>query len=573
MHASPIGDVLRKEWHMNAAAGTWAKRTKVSALIIAGVGCLVVGMCPQAPTLTPQAAVTPPTPALLKRLPLFDRWPKGKPDVAIIITGEQHSHIKFCGCSVPQLGGFERRANFIAQLKDKGWPIVALDLGDLVERKKNDLLSQTLLKYRTSMQALDLLGYSAIGLGQNEFNLPLLDGLAQYTLQIPNANPKVLAANLNNRALNYPSGIGNGSMIGDAVVIAGDKGQPKIGTLALVAPSVQSNITDPQHQFAKNKEVIASALAAFAKAEVTVRVLLYQGTPDEATNLAKACPEFHLIVCKCPTEAAPSEPTMIDKTMLVMVGWKGREVGIAGVFRDAQNPRKFELHWEKVEMTDEYETPEAKVADHPMIKLMQEYAQQVKDQNLLLEFAKKKVPHPLKVNYPDKKVEFVGSKACQACHLEEFAIWKDSQHSHAFATLVNDAKKPSLRQFDGECVGCHTIGFEFVSGFKSEQDTPNLKDVGCENCHGPGSLHVAASKEKLHYGDLSPWKLQPNDRVMLANGKYDPKILLKIDGICQKCHDGDSDPVFGFEVIWPKIAHGKKQDAAAPIMGAALPNK
>jgi hypothetical protein len=31
---------------------------------------------------------------------------------------------------------------------------------------------------------------------------------------------------------------------------------------------------------------------------------------------------------------------------------------------------------------------------------------------------------------------------------------------------------------------------EYDSGFISEQKTGHLKNVGCENCHGPGSKHV-----------------------------------------------------------------------------------
>ena len=31
---------------------------------------------------------------------------------------------------------------------------------------------------------------------------------------------------------------------------------------------------------------------------------------------------------------------------------------------------------------------------------------------------------------------------------------------------------------------------EYESGFISEQKTSHLKNVGCENCHGPGSEHI-----------------------------------------------------------------------------------
>ena len=36
------------------------------------------------------------------------------------------------------------------------------------------------------------------------------------------------------------------------------------------------------------------------------------------------------------------------------------------------------------------------------------------------------------------------------------------------------------------------IGYGKPGGFRSEHETPGLKEPGCEVCHGPGSIHAAS---------------------------------------------------------------------------------
>ena len=80
---------------------------------------------------------------------------------------------------------------------------------------------------------------------------------------------------------------------------------------------------------------------------------------------------------------------------------------------------------------------------------------------------------------------FVGTAQCVECHEEAFEFWKNTKHAKAWATLEDDGK-----HYDLTCIGCHTIGYEKPGGFCRIKDVGELKDVGCENCHGPGSIHV-----------------------------------------------------------------------------------
>ncbi len=54
-----------------------------------------------------------------------------------------------------------------------------------------------------------------------------------------------------------------------------------------------------------------------------------------------------------------------------------------------------------------------------------------------------------------------------------------------------------------KCLECHTTGFGKPGGFRSEQETPLMKEVGCEACHGPGSLHAQSTDKKDIKEDVS----------------------------------------------------------------------
>ncbi|MBY0513984.1 MAG: hypothetical protein K2P78_08755, partial [Gemmataceae bacterium] len=124
----------------------------------------------------------------------FAHWPKARPDAVIVLSGQTFGLLQPCGCSARQLGGLERRANLLAQLRGKGWPVVGADLGDLYQ-PKGAIPEQSVLKYGTAMNALREMGYVAVGLGVTEFEGGVLNLLAQYSLQ-KEQPPFVLAGNV-----------------------------------------------------------------------------------------------------------------------------------------------------------------------------------------------------------------------------------------------------------------------------------------------------------------------------------------------------------------------------------------
>ena len=94
------------------------------------------------------------------------------------------------------------------------------------------------------------------------------------------------------------------------------------------------------------------------------------------------------------------------------------------------------------------------------------------------------------------------------------------------------------------------MGFAYHSGFKNERETPQLKNVGCESCHGPASEHVKNPKNEQWRHILNPWKGKENETEEQRRQR-----MLRVNDSCIQCHDVDNDVKFKFEKRWPEIEH------------------
>jgi len=135
------------------------------------------------------------------------------------------------------------------------------------------------------------------------------------------------------------------------------------------------------------------------------------------------------------------------------------------------------------------------------------------------------------------RAHFVGTAACASCHVAAQAFWKKTVHAQAWKTLVDAGK-----QADYKCVSCHLTGFGAVGG-SSLGYTRKLESVQCEDCHGPGSLHVAGA------GNEEP----------LAIRRDTPET------VCLGCHTEQHSDTFQFQPYLRDIVgpgHGPARRAA-----------
>lgn len=81
---------------------------------------------------------------------------------------------------------------------------------------------------------------------------------------------------------------------------------------------------------------------------------------------------------------------------------------------------------------------------------------------------------------------YAGAQTCAQCHQNIYITQTNTPHAQAFSGLqqIHQDTNPT-------CLPCHTVGYGLLTGFTNALQTPQLANVQCENCHGPGANHAA----------------------------------------------------------------------------------
>lgn len=486
--------------------------------------------------------------------PRVELFPTGPlPELCIVLSGQMYGYLQPCGCARPQVGGLERRFELFQDLAARNIPAVGADLGDLAGKETG---YQTRMKYDTALQMLQKMPYAALGIGSTELELTLDECLARALNYQP---PVVLAANLQDPAARFPE------MFKPFVVSQPKPGGLKVGFVGVLADSqvAKAKAKDSALVFVPAVEAIKKALAEMGKEKPDVLVLLCQGTVAEAEQLFRAFPDtFHVIQSRADADIASALPTRWKNpsgrdTLLINTGHKGRSVGLVAVNQANGGPS---LRYQMVELVEGYELPDEKT--NPVRDLMKDYVKAVYNEGLLTKVVT--TQHPLQLRPGMEKAVFVGAAKCQQCHPTAHKTWDGSKHALGWVNLgkygrpLAERQEPGgglksiTRQFDPECASCHVTGFGYQGGFIDELKTPHLLGNQCENCHGPGSLHVATAKNAN--------ECDPKYAAPLRLNIADPMTEKK----CRTCHDTDNDPYFDLKTYWPKIQHGKETGVKKP---------
>jgi hypothetical protein len=388
------------------------------------------------------------------------------------------------------IGGLPRRASFLKSLG----PVlsqVAVDNGDLTEAAGR----QDELKAETIVEAFNSMRYAAINLGEKDFRLgmPYLQSLrARFKGGLLCANARKTDQSPHFQEIMSIDREVAGRKV--KVTVVGVISEQFKTQISAINPEVQ--IEDPTVTLERLKPDLLSAS--------DVRILLYHGPRSEAETLAERLGCFQLVVCGHEGDH-PLELKRVGSTSVVCSGQDGKYIGRASLDPNSR--------WEVSEAKFPPLVPEF-TDDAGILAVKSSYLERVAAEDLL-----GKVPR-LPTPNGDK---YAGNASCLQCHPAAAEVWRKSGHEHAIATL---AKVQEDR--DPECVRCHVVGLDHVSGFASRAKTPNLENVGCESCHGPASKHVA----------------DPSKRPPKAGAAS-----------CSPCHIPQHSPSFDFPKFWEKIKH------------------
>ncbi len=481
--------------------------------------------------LKPQsdAATTSSTPAtddatLVQELELFKGW--GQPSVTLVLTGQQKGYIEPCGCTglANQKGGLARRQTLIRELQAKGWPLCSLDVGNQVRRFGR----QAELKFQITAEGLTQMGYQAIAFGELDLSLSVGE-VAAATMSSDDKPSVFVSAN---------AAVLDRSLTPRFQIV--EAGGQRIGVTSILGTAEQKKLSNSEIVLQPVAESLAEVWPELEQAECDLYVLLAHASLDESRELARKFTGFDVIVSSGGFGDPTYEPETMEDTeaILVQVGVKGMFVGVVGFFPDDEQ----RLRYQRVPL-------DARFADAPeMLDLLKSYQEQLEITGLE-GLGVKPVQHAT-------GRQFVGSQACADCHTKAFAVWKETPHAHATDSLVYPNERSEIpRHHDPECLSCHVTGwnpqsyFPYTSGYLGLEAPPLLVGNGCENCHGPGSAHVAAESGDVDASDELLKELRMAMRLPLA--KAEQKYM--------ECHDLDNDPNFhlegAFERYWPQVEH------------------
>jgi len=474
------------------------------------------------------------------------------PQARLYLVSDLAGALEPCGCVKDQLGGMDHFGALVTAEKKNAPAFTTLSAGPLFFMDMElaaDKKVQEVSKAETIASTLKTLSLGALAPSRNEF----AGGVEALTKARDASGAAILAANVKAASLPMPA---------HKIVTVGTL---KIGVIGVAAPDKNEKAKAPLAGVESQPAIpaVKEAVAAVKKEGAQAIVVLAAVGRGEAKRIADDNPEVLAILvgstgANGDVNTKPAPPERIGDVLIVETANHLQTVGVLDLYvrgempkgaltkfadgtgvermrkREELNGRIDELRakiatWEKDKSVDpkDVEARKADVtklegerdtldkapapktgsffrftmreirdglgADDAVKTQMNTYYKQVNDANKLT--FKDKKPTPAGKG----EASYVGVEMCSNCHEEPKAVWDKTSHARAYPTLEKQFKEANL-----DCVNCHVTGYDKPGG-STVTHVADLKNVQCEVCHGPGSLHAAKpEKNKIPIAKPGP---------------------------------------------------------------------
>ncbi len=454
----------------------------------------------------------------------------------VFVTADLRGQIAPCGCSEAMRGGLGKTAAIIGKTRASGVPAVFVDAGDALFERTGFAADEAVGERRRAQAIAD--AFRAMRIGAQFFG-PLDDALGpdfRRSLALPELGPgQTRLLDAGRWKLGVVSGTSAAELTAAAAKVRAS-GARFVVALFGAAPA--------EAQAARGVDLVVAAQApetvgaewddgrllrgALPVAQVQSRgrsvlrvdvspgpqggpIELARGQGDIERELKAQGQRLDLLRRELGAVGlSPERKRLLDARLHELV--LRREQLAAQAQATALQPGTFTVRFVPVEAA----LPE----DPGVQKIIADYDRDVAQLNLA--WAKEHgepCPPPAK-----GEAAYAGSEACRSCHPNPFTVYDKTGHARAYTTLESVQKQYRL-----DCVACHVVGFQQAGGVCRVDQVDGRQNVGCENCHGPGSIHVVDGTAK---SVLRP-KPGPN--------------------VCVGCHTAENSIHFDYATYLPRV--------------------
>ena len=483
------------------------------------------------------------------------------PTLRLAIITDLKGYLEPCGCTSRPLGGIDHLASEVAKVRALG-PTLFLASGNSLYdgldhhvAGSNEGETQERWKAESVVQILDRLGTAAAGVGKLDLSLGLINFSEVANAQNSGRFPFLLD--------NYETLLG--TQAGRIFEVA----NLKIGVVS-VADLSNPDGSDPPGLIKKGSlaDVARATATSLRDRGAQLVVALVSGTRRDARQVA-ALDGIDFVVEGGVDEQQASPPAVVGPGVVVHASRQGQGLLVIDVFRTGAgtwtdvgawsrqvertrieqsisvlearlaewnrdpNANRAEVDQQKAHLA-ELRSDDAALSNRPQtegnffaarfVELTQDHASDASVKEAMKAYSHRVnehnreafanlLPKPAAEGQP----HYVGVGACESCHSGAVRWWRTTPHGHAYMTLSDREK-----QYNLSCVGCHVTGYNQPGG-STVTHNEGLVDVQCEQCHGPGSAHVA----------------NPSQVAMLRTDDVP-------ESVCLQCHTTEHSDLFNY---------------------------